>query len=189
MMRITSGIFKGRKLISPKGNLTRPTSEKLRSMIFNICQNKIIDAHFFDLFAGSGAMGLEALSRGAKRATFVDQSRFAIEAISKNIELLEVKNCTSIISLDAKKALSSYQGDQIDILYIDPPYSEANQLLPPIMSFLDANTHLFHGDAWIFIEEDMHAKTALPPMNHIELFKEKKVGTTHLMQFIVHLNN
>ncbi len=78
-MRIIAGIYKNRNIRTPKGGNTRPTSGMLREAVFNICQASIEKAHFLDLFAGSGAMGLEALSRGAKHAVFVDNHREAIQ--------------------------------------------------------------------------------------------------------------
>ncbi len=123
-LRIIGGVFKGRPLKAPKTNSTRPTQGMLREAIFNICQNEIGNAHFLDLFAGSGAMGLEAISRGASHAVFVEQNRQAITCIKENISLLQVEKQTQIIPTDAARALTilAKQYSQFDIIYIDPPY-------------------------------------------------------------------
>ena len=100
-LRIVSGKFKGRVLQSPKGLKTRPTQESLREAIFNICQGSIVGAAVLDLFAGSGAIGFEALSRGASHVTFVEKDHAAIASIRKNIELLEVVHQASLFPQDA----------------------------------------------------------------------------------------
>jgi 16S rRNA (guanine966-N2)-methyltransferase len=125
-MHIIAGTYKNRILATPKSALTRPTSAKLRETLFNICQGNITGAHFLDLFAGSGAMGLEALSRGAQSATFVDSSKESIQCISKNIETLGVKTLSKVIFKDVFMALEKFLKEslQFDIVYIDPPYEK-----------------------------------------------------------------
>ena len=91
-LRILGGTFRNRLLKSPKGEQTRPTLAVMRKSVFDILQTQIEGAAFLDLYAGSGAMGLEALSRGASHATFVDANRFALSCIEDNICLLKVEN-------------------------------------------------------------------------------------------------
>ena len=112
-MQIIAGKFKGRVLKSPKGLETRPTSSKLRGALFNRHQTTIIDANVLDLFAGSGAVGLEALSRGAKKAVFIDNNRFAIDALKANIQSLGVNNETQVIQADFFTALSKLKGHSV----------------------------------------------------------------------------
>ena len=119
-MRLTGGTFKNRALKSPKGEATRPTSEKLRQAVFNILQNRIEGSSFLDLFAGSGAMGLEALSRGAAKATFVENHPEALKALYANIAILELKEVSQVISHNAHKILPKL--GSFDIIYVDPPY-------------------------------------------------------------------
>lgn len=184
-LRIIAGNYKGRYIDAPRGQETRPTSERLRETVFNICAPRIENAHFLDLFAGSGAMGIEALSRGAKRATFIDHHRNAITAIRKNLETLEIKEETLVLESDALKALNLYQGPPFDILYIDPPYAKAPHLLKDLFQLLDLRPTLYKPGAWIFIEEDLHSPSPLTTL-HFNLFslqKARKIGTTQLLHF------
>jgi 16S rRNA (guanine966-N2)-methyltransferase len=104
-MKIVGGKFKGRNLIAPKTATTRPTQGALREAVFNICQSEIVSAYFLDLFAGSGAMGFEALSRGAAHVTFVENNKIALDTIRKNIELFNLGEQITIIPLDASRAI------------------------------------------------------------------------------------
>lgn len=141
-LRIIAGKFKGRILKTPKSASTRPTQGMLREAVFNICQNEIVDARFLDLFAGSGAMGLEALSRGAAHVTFVEQNGQAIACIKENIAALQVEKLTRIIPRDASRALGLLAGEVFDLIYIDPPYDTPMDLTP-MMPLLAANGSLF----------------------------------------------
>ncbi|MBE5756585.1 MAG: 16S rRNA (guanine(966)-N(2))-methyltransferase RsmD [Clostridiales bacterium] len=118
-MRVVAGKFKGMRLLEFKGEDIRPTSDYAKESLFNILKDKVIGATFLDLFAGTGNMGIEALSRGAEEVVFVDKSKKSIELIKKNLEKVkataEVKNTDSLsyLSLTDKK---------FDIIFIDPPY-------------------------------------------------------------------
>lgn len=121
-MRIVGGQYKGRVLNNFSGKDVRPTSDMVRESLFNILQFKIHGATFLDLFAGTGAMGIEALSRGAKSVTFNDANKNSINLIKSNLEKckitdgVEVKNTDALVYLDVSNK-------QFDIIYIDPPYS------------------------------------------------------------------
>lgn len=141
-LRMIAGTFKGRLLKTPKSTSTRPTQGMLREAIFNICQNEISGARFLDLFAGSGAMGLEALSRGASHSTFVEQNRQAIACIKENISLLGVEPKTRLIPTDASRALTLLATQQFDLIYIDPPYDTPFPLAP-VAPLLAPNGILF----------------------------------------------
>lgn len=123
-LRIIAGRFKGRRLTAPKTDKTRPTQGMLREAVFNICQNEIEGARFLDLFAGSGSMGFEALSRGAQVAVFVEQNRSALHCIQENIALLEVEKESVLMPYPAQRALTTLikQKKQFDMIYVDPPY-------------------------------------------------------------------
>ena len=121
-MQIGAGKFKSRKLLEPKGLETRPTSHKLRLALFNKIQHTIEGATFLDLFAGVGAMGLEALSRGAKKATFVEKEKSPFLLIKKNAENLGcVQDCRFVLGDAIKFCEKETQG--FDIIYADPPYN------------------------------------------------------------------
>ncbi|HET6931718.1 MAG TPA: 16S rRNA (guanine(966)-N(2))-methyltransferase RsmD [Candidatus Acidoferrum sp.] len=144
-MRIIAGKFRSRLLKSTKSMALRPTSDKLRETLFNVLGELVVDARFMDLFAGSGAVGIEALSRGASEAVFVEKHPPTAALIKKNLELLEIRSGARVVASDALKALeqlaqgSSAATPGIDILFLDPPYAETEQY-KIVLSFLgDAN--------------------------------------------------
>ena len=137
-MKIISGKYKGRPIKAPKGATTRPTSSKVRESIFNILQGEIEGARFLDLFAGSGIMGLEALSHGAESVTFIENNKQAASCIRANLKSLEEK--ATLLQRDAALALKQLHKAQaqFDIIYMDPPYaldiSPLFELLPPLLA-------------------------------------------------------
>ncbi|HHP50680.1 MAG TPA: 16S rRNA (guanine(966)-N(2))-methyltransferase RsmD [Moorella mulderi] len=139
-MRIIGGSLKGFKLKVPKGISTRPSSEKVRSALFNIIGPRIRDSLFLDLFAGSGAVGLEALSRGARKAVFVENSRLALQCLEDNLARSGLTCRGEILPLDVRQALSLLQkrGDRFDFIFLDPPYGQgwATLILPRLASLL-----------------------------------------------------
>lgn len=120
-MRIVGGKYKSRVLFEFKGDAIRPTADKVRESLFNILQNRIYGSDFLDLFCGTGAMGIEALSRGAKCVAFNDKSRDSIALTKKNLQKLEISDGYKITNFDASTYLLS-TADKYDIIYIDPPY-------------------------------------------------------------------
>ena len=120
-MRIISGIFRGTKLYTLDGENTRPTLDRVKEPLFSIIQTHIKDSVVLDIFAGSGALGLEALSRGAKKAVLCDKSYEAINIIKKNIEKTHMEEKTETKCMDYKKCLTNLK-DKFDIIFIDPPY-------------------------------------------------------------------
>ena len=120
-MRIISGIARGTKLYSLEGLNTRPTLDRVKESLFNILQNKIKNAVVLDLFSGSGALALECLSRGAKKAILCDRSPEAIGIIKKNIIKTHFEDKTRIICKDYKKCLENID-EKVDLIFIDPPY-------------------------------------------------------------------
>jgi 16S rRNA (guanine966-N2)-methyltransferase len=126
MMRIVAGTFRGRRLQAPKGKEIRPTSDRVREAIFNIIGPAVLAARVLDLFAGTGALGLEALSRGASEAVFVDQSVNAVRLIRSNVELCGVQGRVSIIHESINQALCRLgdRGEAFDLIFMDPPYGE-----------------------------------------------------------------
>jgi 16S rRNA (guanine(966)-N(2))-methyltransferase RsmD len=162
-LKILGGTFRSRTLKTPKGPQTRPSLAILRKAVFDISQDEVDGAHVLDLFAGSGAMGLEALSRGAAHATFVDKDRYALECIRENIKTLKLEEQTDVVPMDAITALKnlSKKGARFDFVAIDPPYALAKTLLPGILSSLVSLSLLKKG-ALIFVEEGVPA-TLEPP--------------------------
>lgn len=159
-MRIISGIYRGRNLKSPPDARTRPTSDRLRETLFNVLAPKINEeTRFLDLCAGTGAVGIEALSRGAGFATFVDKSRRSCALIEENLDLLDVPDEeTEIICLAAETFTSRKHELSWDIAYFDPPYQA--DYAPVFQDLGDSESKLLSADG-IFIAEH-HAKTFLP---------------------------
>lgn len=125
-MRIIAGAARGRGLVAPAGEKTRPTSDKLRGALFNILAPRVEGARVLDLFSGTGAFALEAMSRGAASAVLVDSDRRAIEAIRKNASAVlgdSAKARIEIIQSDYRKAVGALSGAQFDLAFLDPPYA------------------------------------------------------------------
>lgn len=181
-MRIIAGTHKNRILVAPKSMETRPTAERLREALFNICQMYIENASFLDLFAGSGAMGLEALSRGAKEATLIDSSQEAAKCIKKNIETLNFGNRARVICGDVFTWMNKLEqmGVQFDIIYADPPYEV--ELYPhKVMEIVDQGKLLVPGGT-LFIEE-VHGRPLQVKWERLKLVNSRKMGKSSLHQF------
>jgi 16S rRNA (guanine966-N2)-methyltransferase len=121
-MRIISGRFKGRKLHAFKADHVRPTTDRIKENIFNIAAGNIPDARVLDLYSGTGNLGLEALSRGAKSVDFVENHRASVQIILKNIELLGVEDEVEIHRMEALEFLTRRKGEPFDIILADPPF-------------------------------------------------------------------
>ncbi|MBX7067100.1 MAG: 16S rRNA (guanine(966)-N(2))-methyltransferase RsmD [Parachlamydiales bacterium] len=174
-MKIIAGTFKGRNLKAPKSSTTRPTQGMLREAVFNICQNEIEGARFLDLFAGSGAMGLEALSRGASLAVFVEQNRQAIGIIKENISALQVESMAKVIPTNATRALQILEGQKFDLIYIDPPY-DLKVDLTPVAGLLSP-----HGT--VFLEERHEPKHKPTSIAGLEMKEVRRFGSSVLTLF------
>jgi 16S rRNA (guanine966-N2)-methyltransferase len=147
-MRIIAGTAKGRVLRTPQGKSTRPTDSRARETLFNILGETIIEARVLDLYAGSGAIGLEALSRGASTCTFVEQNAAATGAIRANIKTLEWQDCAQVWNASVRSALhrmgesEEYSG-AFDIVFADPPFREAGEF-EDLRNRVDILAHLLH---------------------------------------------
>lgn len=119
-MRIIAGRFRGKKLIEFKGDDIRPTSDRARESLFNILYDKVIDCSFLDLFCGTGAVGIEAISRGAKIVSFVDEAKESIEITKTNLKSIKCEG--NIITKDALNFVKEIK-EKYDIIFMDPPYS------------------------------------------------------------------
>jgi len=122
-IRIISGLFGGRKIKAPDTAATHPMSERVRNAMFNIISDQVNGADVLDAFAGSGAVGLEAISRGAHHATFVERDRQAVNALTDNIEAFKLQDCVTLVHSPVEAWLGSCQ-QRFDIIFIDPPYDD-----------------------------------------------------------------
>lgn len=122
-VRIISGKFGGRTIQSPEGKLTHPMSDRVRGSLFNIIGEEIIGADVLDIFAGTGSLGIESISRGAKSATFIERDRLAIKILQENIELLGIDDKTTTVRIGASTWIDKNQGNIYDVIFADPPYN------------------------------------------------------------------
>lgn len=184
-LRVIGGAFRGRPLKVPKNHLTRPTTAIVRKSLFDICKEEIEGANVLDLFAGSGAVGIEALSRGAAHVTFVDADRRALLCIEENVKKLGLEGKATLHLGDAYKILERLEKFQhrFDLIYIDPPYGE-KQVLGELLLQLDGLT-LAH-QAKIFVEE-AHPSQLFNEnlaLNHFQHRDSRKFGRSLLHQFV-----
>ena len=121
-MRIIAGELRGRKLKTVEGMQTRPTSDKVKGAIFNVLGDKVLDAHVLDLFAGTGNLAFEALSRGSQDAVLVEMSGDAHQVIRGNIEQMGVSHKTKLLQLDAFQYINRDLDEFFDLIFLDPPY-------------------------------------------------------------------
>jgi len=184
-LRILGGDFKGKKLKSIKKSKIRPTSARAKTSIFDVLKDEIEGKEILDLYAGSGALGIEALCRGADFVTFVDSSHKSTNIIKKNIEELNFKDKTRVFRLDSLKFIrrESEERKRYDIIFCDPPYQKEtiSKILDSIAEFDILNEN------GIFILEH-HKKEKLIQKENLELVKEKRLGDTVVSFFIKRSN-
>jgi 16S rRNA (guanine966-N2)-methyltransferase len=169
-MRVIAGRYRGRTLKAPPGSSTRPTSDRVREALFSILGARAVDARVLDLFAGSGALGIEALSRGASEATFVDDAVPAVQAIRANLKTLRAWG--DVRKADALKFLAAEPGSY-DLVFLDPPYREAERLAGKLSEALPG---VLAEEALVVAESDRRAPLAL----QLPLRDERRYGDTLL---------
>lgn len=178
-MRIIAGSRKSLRLKTPKGEGIRPALDKVKEAIFNILWS-VEGLRVLDCFAGTGNIGLEAISRGAAHATFIDSGREAIDLIRKNIAICKFEDQTSLLPYAAATAIAKLgsQGAQFDLIFVDPPYNK-NLVTPSIQQVADAN--LLAPDGQIICEH--FPKEVLTPPTDYLVADERKYGQT-LISFV-----
>ncbi len=139
-MRVITGIAKGKRLDTLEGFDIRPTTDKVKEAIFSSIQFDLFDAEVLDLFAGTGQLGIEAISRGAKSAVFVDNSRKSIEVIKKNIEKTEFTDKSTVLNMNGIDFITTTT-KKFDFIFLDPPYNKGilMQILPKLSNILTSN--------------------------------------------------
>ncbi len=180
-MRIISGTSKGRKLVTPKKYSLRPTSDRVKESLFNILASEIEGKVVLDLFAGTGNLGIEALSRGAKRVIFVEKGRQALRLIQTNLNQFGLEDRSEILPKDVNRAIGilKQRGECFDLILMDPPY-EKGLIQRTLMKL---NSHqIYHRDSILVIEHDRRE-----PLPHIldgwNLIRQQKIGDT-LLSFL-----
>lgn len=173
-MRVTGGTGKGRKLKVPAGSRVRPTSDKVKQALFNILGEKVRDAVFLDLYAGTGGIGIEALSRGAGKVLFVDESRESVTVIKKNIEQTGFGEGAQVVTSRAEPFLKK-ASEQFHFVFLDPPYSTEQEPLLNLVS----ESEVLRPDSVVVYE---HFKKQKSPecAGRLSLYREAVYGDTVL---------
>ena len=178
-MRIITGKAKGIALKTPKGDATRPTAERVKEAVFSMLQFDIEDRAVLDLFAGSGQMGLEALSRGALKATFIDKSKDAIKLITENLEKTKLTESATVFQCDYLEFIRRSRGTKYDIIIIDPPYA-LGMYDPALKGLIDAD--MLKSTTFIVCESGTDAifngNNELE--SKFEVAKQSKYGNTYI---------
>ncbi len=179
-MIITGGSYKGKKLKPLKGDTVRSSTSLLRESLFNILQEKVHKCIFVDLFAGSGIVGLEALSRGAEKATFVEKNKHNVKLIKSNIDLLGVREQTRIIATPVEEVIRCLAPEQADIIFLDPPYNMIEpEYMQQIFTSIIENNALAR-DGLIILEHSTDCDAQRFTIHSLQLVKQKKYGKSSL---------
>ena len=178
-MRVIAGIAKGCKLNSIEDLSTRPTLDRVKEPLFSIIQNHIKNSNVLDLFAGSGALGIEALSRGAKHCTFCDKSYKAIQMVKENIEKTKMQERCTIINKDYKKCLEEIQ-EGFDIIFIDPPYKK-DIAIKSINQIIEKSLLLQSGIIILETDEEEREIKELENVRELEVYDKRKYGRIKLL--------
>ena len=180
-MRVISGTARGKKLISLEGLDTRPTLDRVKEAVFNILQFNLKNAKILDLFSGSGALAIEALSRGANKAVLCDYSKNAVKIINKNLEDTRLKEKAEVLNKDYLETLKilKKQTEKFDIIFLDPPY-KTDYIYMAIDKILEYN--LLAEDGIIVAETDDENKIEeIKKIEGIEIYDARKYGIVHII--------
>lgn len=169
--RIIAGKWRGRKIVFPSLPELRPTSDRIRETLFNWLSPYIKDSCCLDLFAGSGALGFEALSRGCAHVTFFDHSKKVIETLQKNAEILNTKNTTFFFEEFPYK-INELQHGYFNIVFLDPPFYQG--LIRQAAVWLE-KTEILAPETYIYVESEKDLSLMMP--NNWEIYREKKTST------------
>lgn len=175
-MRVIAGEAKGRKLLSAPGQATRPITDRVKKSLFDILGGQVVNALFLDLFAGTGSVGIEALSRGARRAVFVERGRQALKVIAENLKRTGLANRAEVVSSDVFKFLRGEFDEQFDIVYIAPP--QYKDLWAKTLLALDGRKLLT--DEGLIIVQIHPKEFASLDLKSLQLADQRKYGSTLL---------
>ncbi|NLP33834.1 MAG: 16S rRNA (guanine(966)-N(2))-methyltransferase RsmD [Clostridiales bacterium] len=175
-MRVIAGKARRLQLKTPEGYDTRPTSDKIKETLFNIINPYLADADFLDLFSGSGAIGIEALSRGAKYTAFVEKDRAALSCIRTNLKTTKLEDQAQIFALDVMEAIHALEisGKVFDIVFIDPPY---NQLLEKKVLLALQNSNIIYCDTMIIVETSLDTDFSYLKDTKFQIVRRKEYKT------------
>ncbi len=178
--RVIAGLAKGRKLKLVPGNTTRPIMDRVKEALFSILGNGIPGCRFLDLFAGTGAVGIEALSRGALLARFLDNDRVAIQTVNDNLQHTRLDAKAEVLHTNSLAYLKRRTAPAFDIVYIAPPQYQG--VWKKALMALDANPVHLNPDALVVLQIDPNEKEPIE-LTHLEQYDERKYGNTMLLFF------
>ena len=175
-MRVVAGEARSVPLVTPSGKDTRPTSDRIKETLFNILQNDIPGCRFLDLFSGSGGIGIEAISRGAKHCTFVDLAREPIKCIQANLEKTKFTDRATVLPMEVTYGIAklSRQGEPFDIVFADPPYPK--EFESKILNLL-GESEILRKDTLVIIETPINRPVDYVDENVYEIEKIKDYKT------------
>ncbi|MBL8090523.1 MAG: 16S rRNA (guanine(966)-N(2))-methyltransferase RsmD [Anaerolineales bacterium] len=177
-LRVISGSAKGRKLKSVPGDMTRPVMDRVKEALFNILASDVIDSNWWDLFAGTGAIGIEALSRGAKFVRFTDLNRLPIETIKENVSHCKFDSQSEIKRGDAFNLLAGHVDKKFEYIYIAPP--QYKEMWLNALKLVDENINWLTEDGSVIVQIDPSEYQEVELQNLIET-EERKYGSTLLI--------
>lgn len=175
-MRIIAGIAKGKKILPPEDMGTRPTLDRVKENIFNIIQFRVYGTKVIDVFAGTGSLGLEAVSRGAKECYLVDKGEKSFGLLKQNVKNLNFEDKCTCLNMDSYEVLKmmASKGVSFDLIFIDPPYSK--EMIPPAMQIINDN-NLLNKDGFIVSKIDS-GEEIFEGTDNIKLTNHRKYGNT-----------
>ena len=177
-LRVIAGKAKGRKLRSVPGDITRPVTDRVKEALFNILAGDVIDSRWWDVFAGTGAIGIEALSRGANFVRFTDSNRAPIETIRFNVEHCGFTRQSEIRRGDAFTFLSKGADAQFEYIYIAPP--QYKDMWEKALELVDESINWLSDDGWVIVQIDPKEYKNLS-LENLEEIEQRRYGSTTLM--------
>jgi 16S rRNA (guanine966-N2)-methyltransferase len=181
-LRVIGGKARGRRLFSVPGDTTRPITDRVKEALFNIIGADIENASFFDLFAGTGGVGIEALSRGAAFTLFVDLNRLPVETVRKNLKITDFESQAEVIRLDSLALLEQVPNRVFDYVYIAPPQYKG--LWKQALLSLDTHPAWLSDDAWVIVQIHPVEYEDLEPSGSLQIlmeFDQRDYGSTRLV--------
>lgn len=169
-MRVIAGSARRLLLTAPDGLDTRPTQDKIKETLFNILQMQVPGSVFLDICAGSGGIGIESISRGAKRAYFIENNRAAVSCIQQNLHRTGFEEQAVILKQDAVAALRHVHEKEVDLVYLDPPYQ--SDLAKRVLTLLDAQPYITD-DTCIVVETSLESDFSFIEETGFEIYREK----------------
>lgn len=173
-MRVISGSAKSLKLKTIEGMETRPTQDRIKETLFNMIQYDIPGCLFLDLFAGSGGIGIEALSRGAKEAYFVESAGKPLKCIKENLRYTHLDGQATVLALDVVSAIQKLKGKVFDFIFMDPPYNKG--LEEKILTLLDQSS-ICGSDTVVIVESSLETDISEDWFKHFQIVRVKKYKT------------